>query len=74
MPYLKIPLYFYLPAEVGAEDDGLGPLLQDVLDGGQRGHDAGRVGDGAARLVLGHVEVAPAWEREKYAIYSCSHN
>ena len=44
-------------AQVGAGDDG-GVLLQQVLDGGQGGHDALVVGDDAGGLVLGHIEVA----------------
>ena len=51
------------PAQVGGQHHGLGPGLQAVLDGWDGGHDAGVVGDGAARLVLGDVEVASGMER-----------
>ena len=44
-------------AQVGAGDHRR-ILLQQVLDGGQGGHDALVVGDGTGGLVLGHIEVA----------------
>ena len=47
------------PSQVGREHHRLGALLQGVLDGRQRGHDPGRVGDGASLLVLRDVEVSP---------------
>ena len=47
------------PSQVGREHHRLGALLQGVLDGRQRGHDPGRVGDGAGLLVLRDVEVSP---------------
>ena len=46
-------------AQMGAGDDG-GPLLQQVFQGWQGGHDALIVGDGSGGLVLGNVEVAAA--------------
>ncbi len=45
-------------AEVAHQDDR-SALLEDVLDGGEGGGDAGGVGDGAGGLVLRHVEVHP---------------
>ena len=46
-------------AQVGAGDDRRA-MAQQVAQGGQGGHDAGIVGDGAGGFVLGHVEVAAA--------------
>ena len=43
-------------AEVAHQHDG-GAVVEQVLDGGQGGADAGVVGDGAGGLVLRHVEV-----------------
>ena len=44
-------------AQVRAGNDGR-PLLQQVLDGGQRRDDALVAGDGAGFLILGDVEIA----------------
>ena len=44
-------------AHVGAEDD-LGAVVDEILDGGQRGHDTLVAGDDAA--LDGHIEVAAA--------------
>ena len=33
-------------------------LLQQIPDGGQRGHDALIAGDGAGLLILRHIEIA----------------
>ena len=44
-------------AEVGAGDDRRA-LLEQILNGGQRGHDALVARDLAGRLVLRHVEIA----------------
>ena len=43
-------------AEVRGQDD-LGLVAEGVFDGGQRGHDAGVVGDGRAVFSERHVEV-----------------
>ena len=43
-------------AQVRGQND-LGPMLERVFDGGQRGHDAGVVGDGRAVFGERHVEV-----------------
>jgi len=53
-------------AQVGAGDDRR-PILQQILDGGQRRHDALVAGDGAGLFVLGDVEVAA--EQDLFAPY-----
>ena len=40
-----------------AHQDHGGAVVERVLDGGQRGDDALRIGDGAGDLVLGDVEI-----------------
>ena len=42
---------------MGAGDDRR-PMLQQIADGGQGGHDALVAGDGTGLLVLRHVEIA----------------
>ncbi len=55
------------PAQVGAGNDR-SAVAQQVLDGGQGGHNALVIGDHAGLLVQGHVKIAA--EQDFFAVYS----